>query len=106
MSSLIVVHPRFDGVWPFAADHFRTLWQEQGNVEFIRLEPSDERNLGEIASNPAEIERLACLSVPVTLECLQRFTGLAEATFQGSYGSSVSEGTDSGTYPAGRNHGL
>ena len=92
MNSLIVVHPRFDGVWPFAADHFHTLWQAQGDVEFIRLEPSDERNLGEIASNPAEIKRLACLSVPVTLECLQRFTGLEEATFQGSYGSSVSEG--------------
>ena len=91
MSSLIVVHPRFDGVWPFAADHFHTLWQEQGDVEFIRLEPSDERTLGEIASNPVEIERLACLSVPVTLECLQRFTALEEATFQGSYGSNVSE---------------
>ena len=49
---LIVVHPRFDGVWPFAADHFHTLWQEQGDVEFIRLEPSDERNLSEIAANP------------------------------------------------------
>ena len=92
MSSLIVVHPRFDGVWPFAADHFHTLWQAQGAVEFIRLEPSDERNLSEIASHPTEIKRLACLSVPVTLECLQRFTGLEEATFQGSYGSSVSEG--------------
>ena len=47
MSSLIAVHPKFDGVWPFAANHFRTLWQSQGTVEFIRLDPSDQRNLGE-----------------------------------------------------------
>ena len=34
MSDLIVVHPDFDGVWPFAADHFRTLWPE---ADFVRL---------------------------------------------------------------------
>ena len=35
MSDLIVVHPDFDGVWPFAADHFRALWPE---ADFMRLE--------------------------------------------------------------------
>ena len=30
MRSLIVVHPRFDGVWPYAADHFHTLWPGAG----------------------------------------------------------------------------
>ena len=90
MSSLIVVHPNFDGVWPFAADHFHALWGAQGAVEFIRLEHGDQRKLGEIASHPAEVQRLACLGVPVTLTGLQLFTGLEEATFQGSYGSSVS----------------
>ena len=41
--SLIVASARFDGVWPWAADHFHALWQEQGDVEFIRLAGDDER---------------------------------------------------------------
>ena len=45
MGDLIVVHPDFDGVWPFAADHFRTLWPEAG---FVRLAHGDERPLGTI----------------------------------------------------------
>ena len=40
MGDLIVVHPDFDGVWPFAADHFRTLWSE---ADFVRLAHGDER---------------------------------------------------------------
>jgi phosphoglycerate dehydrogenase-like enzyme len=91
MSSLIAVHPNFDAVWPFAADHFHTLWKAQGEVTFIRLEPSNKRRLGEIVGNPAQFQRLACLSVPVTLECLKAFTSLQEATFQGSYGSILAE---------------
>ncbi len=91
MSSLIIVHGAFDGVWPFAADHFHALWKAQGEVEFIRLEHGDERRLGEIVTNAADIRRLVCLRVPVTLECLQAFTSLEEATFQGSYGSVLSD---------------
>ena len=51
--SLIVVGARFDGVWPWAADHFHALWQEQGDVQFIRLARDDERRVGEVASDVA-----------------------------------------------------
>lgn len=82
MSSAIVVHPDFDGVWPFAADHFHALWQAQGPVEFIRLAPDDDRPLGAILPDPAAVERLVALRVPVTEGCLDRLAGLREAVFQ------------------------
>ena len=89
MGDLIVVHPSFDGVWPFAADHFRTLWPQAG---FVRLAPGDERPLGEVVEEPRQVTRLATLGVPVRLTCLQRFSVLQEATFQGSYGRRLGEG--------------
>ncbi len=91
MSSLIIVHPDFDRVWPFAADHFHTLWQAQGEVEFIRLDHDDERTLGEIVTHPGRFRRLVCLNVRTTLSCLKAFTGLEEATFQGGYSNTISE---------------
>jgi phosphoglycerate dehydrogenase-like enzyme len=79
VKSLIVVHPRFDRVWPFAADRFYTHWQTQGDVQFIRLHDDDQRNIGEIAADPASLTRLIVLGVPVTEGCVEKFTGLAEA---------------------------
>lgn len=78
-SSLIVVHPRFDANWPWAADHFHTLWKEQGPVEFIRLQPGDTRTLGEIAAHPERITRLISLEVDATTDCLDKFSRLKEA---------------------------
>jgi phosphoglycerate dehydrogenase-like enzyme len=89
-ASLIVVHPSFDGVWPLAADHFHGLWQEQGEVDFVRLQPGEERPLGAHVAQPQAVRRLVCLGVPVTLECLQSLDQLQEATFQGSYSSNLS----------------
>ena len=89
MSDLIVVHPDFDGVWPFAADHFRTLWPE---ADFVRLAHGEERPLGEVVEDPSQVTRLATLGVPVSLTCLRLFTALQEATFQGSYGRRLGEG--------------
>jgi phosphoglycerate dehydrogenase-like enzyme len=91
MQSLIVVHPDFDRVWPYAAEHFHSLWQAQGDVEFIRLNHEDRRPLGDIVAEPARIQRVVCLSVPVTVECLRGFTDLREAVFQGSYSGSSSD---------------
>ena len=91
MKSVIVVSPSFDCVWPFAADHFHALWRDQGEVEFVRLADGDERPVGEIIVEAGSVERLACLSVRVTSACLEGFTALKEATFQGSYGSQIDE---------------
>ena len=91
MSSLIVVHPDFDHIWPFAADHFRQLWQQQGTVEFIRVGDGDQRPLRQIAGQPGRIRRLACLGVRVELECLRSCASLREATFQGGYSGNLSQ---------------
>ena len=90
-ASLIVVHPSFDGVWPFAADHFHSLWQQEGEVDFVRLEPGDDRPLGAHVSAPASVRRLVCLGVPVGGACLEALVNLEEATFQGSYSSQLDD---------------
>ena len=85
MDSFIAVHGAFDGSWPWAGDHFRDLWQRQGEVGFRRLAHGDDRRLGEVArEQAASVRRLACLGVRVTLDCLEAFPSLREATFQGA----------------------
>lgn len=82
MRSVIIVHPTFDYVWSVAADHLHALWREQGDVEFIRLHPDENRTLGEIVSDPGSVIRLISLSVKVTSACLALFTQLEEAFVQ------------------------
>lgn len=116
MGDLIVVHPDFDGVWPFAATHFHALWPE---AELIRPAHGDDRPLGEVVADagsahtglasgadhrnagfadrarPADragsVTRMATLGMTVTVECLRRFDALEEATFQAAYGRGLDE---------------
>ena len=89
MNSLIVVHADFDRVWPFAADHFHALWQQQGEVDLLRLAAADQRCLGEAVDAASGIRRLACLGMRVTPACLRVFNALEEATFQGPYSGNL-----------------
>ena len=79
--SIIVVHPDFDGTWPWAADHFRTLWEAQGQTEFLRLAPEDRRPVSEIVADPDGVARAVVLNVPATVECAVRMPALREAVF-------------------------
>src|SRR5918993_1124803 len=79
--SIIVVHPDFDRTWPWAADHFRVLWEAQGQTEYLRLGPDDRRAVCEIVVDPAGVTRLVALNVPVTVECVARMPALREAVF-------------------------
>ena len=94
MGDLIVVHPDFDGVWPFAAGHFHALWPE---ANLIRPAHGDDRPLGEVledaglADLAGSVTRMATLGIPVTVECLRRFDALEEATFQAAYGRGLDE---------------
>jgi phosphoglycerate dehydrogenase-like enzyme len=88
MASLIVVHANFESHWPFVADHFLWLWQREEETHLVRLAQADQRPLGEVYAHPQQITRLACLSVPVTVGCLNAFTALREATFPATYGPS------------------
>ena len=82
MSSCIVVHSRFKHSWPFAADHFHKLWQKQGDVSFVDLQPDDGRLLGEVVPHPEQVQRLVSLHMPVSLDCLKALKNLKEAVFQ------------------------
>src|SRR5262245_6805212 len=88
MLSLIVIHADFESHWPFVAEHFQSLWQQQGDTHLVRLAQADQRRLGEVYSQPERVTRLACLGLPVTAACLSQFTALKEATFPALYGPS------------------
>lgn len=88
MSNLIVVHPDFEGHWPFVAEHLLLRWQQQGETKLIRLVRGDTRALGDVCDTPSRWTRLAVLGVPVTARCLAGFTALCEATFPATYGPS------------------
>ncbi|MFI5357190.1 MAG: NAD(P)-dependent oxidoreductase [Opitutales bacterium] len=78
MSSAILVHPRFDAVWPFAADHARRLWAAQGPVAFVRLESGETRPAGDLLPDVSTLERLLVLDVPLTVDCIDRWPRLRE----------------------------
>ena len=81
----IVVHPKFDGVWPLSADHFKRLWERDAvPLEFVRLAPNDRRALSEALSRPQDVVQLVCLGAPVTDQCLRRLSDLREAVFEPS----------------------
>lgn len=89
MRSVIIVHPGFERVWPFVADHLNRLWQGQSSVEFVRLEDQEQRPLHQIVDTPASVTRLIALGVPVSVACLPKFTSLREVACEGNYSSVV-----------------
>ncbi len=58
-------------------DHFHTLWQEQGAVDFIRLNYGDERSWGETAGAAGAYKSVLSLGVPVTKVYLEESTSRA-----------------------------
>ena len=88
MPSLIVVHADFETHWPFVGDDWYGIWRDEDETALIRLPRGDTRRLGEVVKQPGEVTRLACLGVPVTIECVQGFTALREAAFPPIYGLS------------------
>ena len=88
-NSLIIVHPNFDRVWPFVADHFASLWQTQGDLQFIRLKPDDDRVLGDIIDDGAGITQLVTLGVPLTENCHMHFPDLREMVAYAPYQSQI-----------------
>lgn len=86
MSDLIIVHPRFDAIWPWAADHFRDLLSQHGTPSFVRLEATDPASLAagwKKAGAPTDVQRLVCLGVATEVADLQPLKALREAVFEG-----------------------
>ena len=95
MSDLIVVHPRFDAVWPWAADHFHTLWCRDGTPDFLRLHDDDAPTLAagwQKAGRPDRVTRLVCLGVEAALEDVQPLEALREAVFEGGRPDAAAKG--------------
>ncbi len=82
MNSAILVHPRFEAIWPLAADHVHAIWRRQGDVQFVRLTHDDDRPIEEIVGAPEQITRLVLLGAPITPTCVERFTALREIAFE------------------------
>lgn len=80
MSSAIVVHPKFDGNWPFAADHCRKLWQAQVGeaLQFVRLADGPAPAVESVLKNPHSITRLALFDVGFNAQSLAAMPALKE----------------------------
>ncbi|MEM7028168.1 MAG: NAD(P)-dependent oxidoreductase [Chloroflexota bacterium] len=85
MPSLIVVRPDFEQHWPYVADFFLERWQAEDEAMLIRLEADETRSLRELVPQPGQVTRMASLNVAATIEDLQAFSSLKEATFSNSY---------------------
>ena len=91
MNSAIVVHPDFDAIWPFAADHAHARWGAQGDVAFARLDAADARFAHEALESPERVERLMALGVPFTAACLDALPNLRELVCTDPVGESLPE---------------
>jgi len=78
MSTAICVHPDFDAIWPWAADHAQERLRGQGPVFFHRLDVGDRRPVGEVLDDPRPLRRLLSLGVPLTGDCLAALPVLRE----------------------------
>lgn len=87
---VLLVHPRFDGTWPWAAEAFREQWERHGPVEFVRQSYDDERPAHEVVEDPASVARLIVLAAGFDGLSAAAFSGLREAAIVGEYGEQSS----------------
>ena len=86
MITRIVVHPRFDSAWPFAADRLLELLRP-------RTEVTLERVPGGVAPEPdAHVERLVWLGAPLDEPALDRYPAVREAYATETYRFSPAAG--------------
>jgi phosphoglycerate dehydrogenase-like enzyme len=89
MKSTIIVHPVFDGTWPFVADYLRQLWTQS---DFVRLAPHETRTLEQLVPEAETVTRLISLMAPLSATGLENFTALREAVlYTNPYGQQPSQ---------------
>ena len=81
MGSTILVHPLFEDVWPRAAEYLCDIWADDGRVEFVRLDETDDRPAGTVLTDEGgtDATRIVSLGVPVTDDCLNVLAAAEEA---------------------------
>ncbi|MGY4167817.1 NAD(P)-dependent oxidoreductase [Bradyrhizobium sp. USDA 4529] len=80
-ASAIVVHPDFDGTWPFAADYWREQWMKSGAVDFLRLDGTEIVPFYESLKSAPHIRRLAALGINIDMPTLAALPKLEEIAF-------------------------
>jgi len=96
MKNTIIVHPNFDGCWPFVANHLYDLWQQSATaptqVELLRLAADETRTIDQLVEDPEKVARLISLMAPLSAEGLERFHSLKEAVlYTNGYGRQPSD---------------
>jgi phosphoglycerate dehydrogenase-like enzyme len=87
--NVIIVHPLFDGTWPFVANHLHDLWPDS---ELIRLAPVETRTLEHLIQHPESVTRLISLMAPLDAKSLEAFTSLKETVlYTDPYGKQPEE---------------
>ncbi|MFD0744201.1 NAD(P)-dependent oxidoreductase [Phytohabitans flavus] len=81
MKTAIVVHPDFERIWPFVADHLHTLLRARTDVSFTRLPAGADAALPETA----DVQRLFSLGVYPTDDDLDGLPALVEAFVAGTW---------------------
>jgi phosphoglycerate dehydrogenase-like enzyme len=89
VKSLIIVHPLFDGTWPFVANHLQQLWK---GSKLVRLAAGETRTLEHLIETPETVTRLISLMAPLSATGLEHFTSLKEAViYTDPYGKQPNE---------------
>lgn len=83
MRTAIVVGPGFDAIWPFAADRLEALLAPTVDVRLTRI--PEGAPLADGLTDPAGVERLIALGVPVGAGDLDALPSLVEACVTGGY---------------------
>ncbi|MEF8851902.1 MAG: NAD(P)-dependent oxidoreductase [Haloarculaceae archaeon] len=87
MTRCVAVNTAFESVWPQVPDRLVERWRAIGDVEYVRLDPDDDRPVSAVLDDPAGVEQLVALGVPVTDDCVAALSNLEEATvMDGGYG--------------------
>jgi phosphoglycerate dehydrogenase-like enzyme len=85
MRTVIVVHPSFDQIWPFAADRLHQLLSPMTDVRLVRVGGGDDLRVRSVVESGREIERLICLGMPIEAADLDALPALTEAMVTTGY---------------------
>ncbi len=91
MRSVICVHERYEAHWPFVANYWHERWSKVGDCDLYRSEDPDPR-AAEMVKDPANVQRLVLLGIPVSDAELEPFAALEECYATGPYGDDAREG--------------
>jgi len=76
--SAVLVHQEFDGIWPFAAEHWQRLWERSGAVELVRLNGGATRPFHRLLQGAEGLRRLALLGFDLEPGSLATLPALRE----------------------------